>query len=54
MGNKIIFCNSCYENGYEPRHIIILIGRSKGIKTVDKYLKNRLYVGEEIKATEFV
>lgn len=58
-GMRLFMCNTCIEKGYEPRYLVILYMRSHregaGKKNkAKKYIADRLYVGEEIKASEIV
>lgn len=45
-------CNMCIDSNYEPRWLVILVGRSKGFGQVEKHITKRLYLGEEILASE--
>lgn len=54
VGHTFLICDACKEKKYEPRHLIILVARSKGPATVREHLLKRLYVGEEINATDIV
>jgi hypothetical protein len=40
------FCTNCSDDGFEPRWLIILIGRTG--KDVSPWLDERKYVGEDI------
>lgn len=50
----LLLCDTCYDNKYEPRPAIILVGRRDGIDAVAEYIRNHRYVGEKILAEEFV
>lgn len=47
---QLLICNSCKEQKFEPRHLIILVARSKGADTVRDYIVKRRYAGAEITA----
>lgn len=53
-GNTFIACETCREARYEPRHFIIMMGRSFGPASVREYITKRLYTGEEITAKELI
>lgn len=48
----LMLCETCREKRYEPRHLIVVVGRSYGAAKVREYILKRLYVGEEITAVE--
>lgn len=52
VGSQLYMCQSCIDQGYEPRWAIILASRSFGPDFVKSYIKNRKYEGEEILAQE--
>jgi hypothetical protein len=52
LPTSLLLCNSCIEAKFEPRHIIILVGRTKGAEHVREYIIQRRYIGEEITARE--
>lgn len=49
---QLLQCDSCRENKFEPRHLIIIVGRSKGLPAVREQIVKRLYVGETITGEE--
>lgn len=53
-GINLLLCNSCIDNKYEPRWIIILAGRKFGPTFVKEYIKNNRYIGKEISANELI
>jgi len=50
--SSLLVCPTCIENRFEPRHLIILVGRTKGPEFVRDYIVNRRYIGDEITARE--
>lgn len=54
MDMTLLLCNECSKKKMEPRYVIVLYGRSNGFDSVADYIKNRRYVGEDIRADEFV
>lgn len=54
LGHTFLACESCRANKFEPRHLIIIVGRSKGPAAVSKYINKHLYVGETIMADEVI
>ncbi len=53
-GATLLVCDTCKEKKFEPRHLIIIVGRSKGPAAVRDHINKRLYVGEEITASELI
>lgn len=53
-GATFLVCDTCRDRKYEPRHFIIIVGRSKGPQAVREQINKRLYVGEEITASELI
>lgn len=49
---KLFLCSDCDKNKFEPRWIIILVGRANGLPAVAEYIKKGRYVGEPITAKE--
>jgi len=51
----LYLCSECIQKKMEPRYLVIMYGRDKGIdaKVVD-IIKNRRYVGEDILAKEIL
>lgn len=54
QGNTILICDVCREKRYEPRHVIVIVGRSRGPSAVRDYIAKKLYVGNEITAQELI
>ena len=53
-GMTLLLCTECQKRRMEPRYIIVLYGRCNGFDSVAEYIRNRRYVGADIKADEFV
>lgn len=53
-GATFLVCDTCRDKKYEPRHFIIIVGRSKGTDAVREHINKRLYVGPEITAVELI
>lgn len=51
-GHQMLVCNTCFENKYEPRWLIILVAQDEGIDKVSDYILNHKYVGPEIPAAD--
>lgn len=51
---QMYVCASCFENKYEPRWLIILVGQSEGVESIQNYIVNRRYVGNEISALDLI
>jgi hypothetical protein len=47
-------CQTCIDNKFEPRWIIILAARSYGPDSVKNYIAQKRYVGEVITGVEIV
>lgn len=52
QGNNIFICADCKEKKLEPRHYIIIAGRTRGFAYVRDFIIQRRYLGEEITAAE--
>lgn len=50
----LLVCKSCIANQYEPRHLVVIVGRSRGHSEVKKYIDKKLYPGDEITAAELL
>lgn len=48
----LLLCDHCRENKFEPRYLIVLVGRSKGHGSVREQIIRHLYVGDDITALE--
>lgn len=48
----LLQCDACKEKKFEPRHLIVIVGRSKGPAAVRDQVVKHLYVGDEITAAE--
>lgn len=51
---KLIMCATCIDSKFEPRFVIILTARSKGIEAVKEYINKHRYVGDPIHAKDIV
>jgi hypothetical protein len=47
-------CQTCIDEKYEPRWVIILAGRQKGSEFVRDYIIKRRYFGKPISAEEII
>lgn len=55
MPSVILYlCQTCIDAKREPRYIIILVGRSRGLTAISDYINNRKYCGKEILAREIM
>lgn len=53
-GQKMLVCNDCFDKKYEPRWLVIVTAQDEGIETVQDYLVNRRYYGDEIPAVDLL
>lgn len=53
-GVNLLLCQTCTESKFEPRWTIILSARKNGPAYVREFIVKRLYVGNEISATELI
>jgi protein-arginine kinase activator protein McsA len=53
-GMTLFMCETCIENKFEPRYIIILGGRQNGAESVRDYVIKHRYVGRTIFAEELI
>lgn len=51
---NLFLCESCINDKYEPRWLIILSGRQNGPDSVKEIILKRRYVGDEISASELL
>lgn len=51
---NLLMCETCINNKYEPRWVVILSGRQYGHEVVKDYVAKKRYPGEEIKASELL
>lgn len=54
IGDKVLLCNRCRSAGHQPRHMIILLGRSKSVANIRGYIKDSKYCGEDVSARELM
>ena len=48
----LLLCQTCIDYGFEPRYLIVLFGRSRGIDSVREFIVKRRYIGADITALE--
>jgi hypothetical protein len=53
-GQTMFVCNDCFANKYEPRWLIIITAQDEGIESVQDFLVNHRYVGDEIPAVDLL
>jgi hypothetical protein len=54
-GWALNLCSDCIRSDYEPRFLIIMAIRHFGINPIiEKYIRRRLYVGEDILAADIL
>lgn len=53
-GVNLMMCDTCIENKYEPRWVIILAGRQQGTQSIRDYIIKHRYVGKEILGSELI
>ena len=53
-GISLLMCQTCIDNKYEPRWIIILAGRQNDPAYVRDFIIKRRYFGKEILANELI
>lgn len=53
-GQTLIYCNECNENKFEPRWLIVLVGKQQGISEVKEYIEKHRYYGDPITAKELM
>lgn len=55
VGNTMLVCDSCYAGKKEPRWAIILVARKdRNDPRVAELVKNRRYVGDDIKFEDLI
>jgi hypothetical protein len=54
IGINLFMCQSCIDQKYEPRWVIILAGRQNGSDSVKDFILKRKYLGIEISASELL
>lgn len=53
-GVNLMMCETCIENKYEPRWVIILAARQQGTQSIRDYIIKHRYVGKEILGSELI
>lgn len=53
-GINLLLCQTCMDNKFEPRWIIILSARKNNPEYVRDFIVKRRYIGNEITATELI
>jgi hypothetical protein len=53
-GNTLLLCQTCVDNKFEPRWVVVLAGRQFGFDYVRDFILKRRYEGKEISATELM
>lgn len=53
-GVTVFLCQTCIDNGFEPRWTIVMAGRQQGIDRVQPYIVKRKYHGPEVTAAELL
>jgi protein-arginine kinase activator protein McsA len=53
-GVVCFMCQSCIDEKFEPRWVIVLAARSKGPNIVKEFIVKRRYIGSEILANELL
>ena len=51
---NLLLCQTCTDNKFEPRWIIILAGRQYGPEHVKEHIAKKRYVGTDITASELL
>lgn len=51
---RYIACDECQEDSLQPRPLIILAIKYGDATEAKRYIKSRLYLGDEIKAAEII
>lgn len=50
----IYLCETCFKNNFEPRWIVMMVGRSEGFDAIKGYVKPQRYIGEPIRLEDMV
>lgn len=53
-GVNLMMCQSCMDNKYEPRWVIILAGRQNGTQAIRDYIIKHRYIGKDILGSELI
>jgi hypothetical protein len=51
-GTRLFVCDECVN--MEPRYLIVIFGRQRGLPAIAEYIRKRRYVGADITAKELV
>lgn len=51
---NLLLCQTCSDNKFEPRWVVILAGRQHGADHVKDHIGKKRYVGTEITASELL
>ena len=53
-GINLYMCQTCIDNKFEPRWVIILASRQRDPSVVRNYIVKRRYVGRDISGSELI
>lgn len=53
-GVNLMMCQTCIDNKFEPRWVIILAARQQGTAAVRDFIIKRRYIGKEILGNELI
>ena len=51
---NLLMCETCINEKFEPRWVIILAGRQYGSESVKDFVLKKKYVGQDISASELL
>lgn len=54
QGINLMMCETCIENKFEPRWVIILAARQQGTNAIRDYIVKHRYIGKEILGSELI
>ena len=51
---NLFLCQTCIDQKFEPRWVVIVAGRQKSIEDVKDFIHKKRYVGSEISASDLI
>lgn len=54
MNINLFLCQTCIDEKFEPRWVILIAGRQNGHEHVKDFIQKKRYIGSEITASELL
>lgn len=50
----LLLCDTCIKQKFEPRWIVMMVGRSEGFDAIKDYIKPQRYIGDPIMLEDMI